>query len=203
MSNVNVSNNSNKIKRIAGIAIFSAIIIVLQVLSAVLGRFTALPFSITLTLIPIVVGSAVYGVRTGAFLGGVFGAVVLVLCIAGMDPGGNILWLANPLLTALLCFVKGIAAGFMAGVCYALFAKKNAYIGVALAAIVSPVVNTGIFCAAMVLFYNNILTEWAGGTSALSFIIFGIAGINFIIEIGSNIVLSPVASRVLNIKSRM
>ena len=203
MSNVKVSNNSDKIKRITGIAIFSAIIIVLQVVSAVLGRFTALPFSITLTLIPIVVGSAVYGVRTGAFLGGVFGAVVLVLCIVGMDPGGNILWLANPLLTALLCFVKGIAAGFMAGVCYAAFAKKNAYIGVALAAVVSPVVNTGIFCVAMVLFYNNILTEWAGGTSALSFIIFGIAGVNFIIELCSNIVLSPVASRILNIKSRM
>jgi len=203
MSNVKISNDSNNVKRIASIAIFSALIIVLQVLSAMLARFTALPFSITLTLIPIVVGSAVYGARTGAFLGGVFGAVVLVLCIAGMDPGGNILWLANPVLTAALCFVKGIAAGFAAGACYALFAKKNAYIGVALAAVVSPVVNTGIFCLAMVLFYNDILTEWAAGTSALSFIIFAIAGVNLIIELGSNIVLSPVASRILNIKAKM
>jgi len=200
MSEMKTTNNT---KRLTGIAILSAIIVVLQVVSAVLARFTPLPFSITLTLIPIIVGAAIYGIRTGAFLGGVFGAIVLILCIVGLDPGGNILWLANPLLTALLCFVKGIAAGFIAGVFYSLFAKKSADIGVILAAIISPVVNTGIFCLAMVLFYNDILTEWAAGTSALSFIIFTIAGINFLIELGSNIVLSPVASRILKIKAKM
>ena len=193
----------NSTKRLTGIAILSALIIVLQVTATLLTRFTPLPVSITLTLIPIVIGAALYGMRTGAFLGGVFGIVVLGLCVSGLDVGGNILFIANPLLTALLCLVKGIAAGFLAGAVYILFAKKNSYVGVILAAVISPIANTGIFCLAMVLFYNDILTEWAGNTPVLSFIIFGIAGVNFLIELGSNIVLSPVAARVLKIKAKM
>jgi len=195
--------NANSTKRLTGIAILSAVIVVLQVAAALLTRFTLLPVSITLTLIPIVVGAAVYGMRAGAFLGGVFGVVVLILCIAGLDVGGNILWVANPLLTALLCIIKGAAAGFLAGAVYVLLVKKNSGIGAILAAVTAPVVNTGIFCLAMVFFYNDILTEWAGGTAVLSFVIFGIAGINFLIELGSNIVLAPIAARILKIKSKM
>jgi len=200
MSNTKISKN---IKRLTGIAVLSAIIVVLQVVSALLARFTLLPFSITLTLIPIVIGAAVYGMRSGAFLGGVFGVVVLILCISGLDVGGNILWNANPLMTAMLCLVKGAAAGFFAGVFYTLLAKINSYLGVAAAAIISPVVNTGIFLAAMVLFYNDILTAWAAGTPILSYMIFGLAGVNFIIEFVSNIVLSPVVARILKIKAKM
>ena len=200
MTNKETSKN---IKRLTGIAVLSAVIVVLQVVSALLARFTPLPFSITLTLIPIVVGSAVYGKRAGAFLGGVFGIITLILCIVGLDIGGNILWTANPLLTALLCLIKGMAAGYFAGVFYALIAKKNSDLGVIAAAIVSPVVNTGIFLLAMFLFYNDILTAWAAGTPILSYMIFGIAGINFMIELVSNLILSPVASRILKIKSKM
>jgi len=53
------------------------------------------------------------------------------------------------------------------------------------------------------LFYNNILTEWAAGTPALSYLIFAVAGINFILELTLNIILSPIASRLLKIKSKM
>ncbi|MCL1859909.1 MAG: ECF transporter S component [Oscillospiraceae bacterium] len=197
MANRKTSTNT---KRLTGIAIFSAIIILLQ-LFATFVKFGQ--FSITLTLIPIVVGSAVYGIGAGAFLGGVFGLIVLVACIFGWDIGGNILWTANPLITALLCFIKGIAAGFLSGVVYNLLAKKNSNLGIIAAAVISPVTNTGIFLAAMILFYNDILTEWAAGTPALSYIIFGLVGINFLIEFISNIVLSPVASRILKIKTKM
>ena len=191
---------SKKTNMLTGLAIFGAIVVFLQ-LFATFVKFG--PFSITLALIPIVVGAAVYGAGAGAFLGGVFGAVTLIACIFGWDAGGYVLWAANPLMTALLCLVKGTAAGFLAGVVYRLVAKKNSDVGVISAAIISPVVNTGIFCIGMVLFYNDILLEWAGGTPVLSFLIFGIAGVNFIIEMAINIVLSPVVSRVLKIKSVM
>ena len=197
MSNTGKSNN---IKKLTGMAIFSAIIIILQ-LFATFVKFG--PFCITLTLIPIVVGSAVYGMGSGAFLGGVFGVVVLAACIFGWDPGGYVLWAANPLLTALLCLSKGAAAGFFAGAVYNLLAKKNSDIGAVAAAVISPVANTGIFCLAMVLFYNDILKEWAGDTPALSFMIFVMVGGNFLIEFISNIVLSPIVSRILKIKSKM
>jgi len=196
----NIITTKNKTKRLTGVAIFSAIIILLQLFAT----FVKLgPFSPTLALIPIVVGAAAYGIWTGAFLGGVFGVLVLIGCIFGWDIGGNILWVAHPLMTALLCLVKGAAAGFLAGAVYVLIAKKSSDIGAILAAVICPVTNTGIFCLAMVLFYNETLLIWAGDTPVLSYMIFGLVGINFILEFSINLVLSPVVARILKIKTKI
>ena len=64
-----------KTKSIAGVGLLTAITIVLQMIGAVI-RFG--PFSITLVLIPIVVGAALYGPLAGAWFGFVFGMVVLL-----------------------------------------------------------------------------------------------------------------------------
>ena len=56
-----------------GIAVLAALVVVLQLLSSVIKIGTV---SITLTLIPIVVGAAFYGPGAGAILGTVFGLVV-------------------------------------------------------------------------------------------------------------------------------
>ena len=83
-------------RRLTTLAIFTALILVLQLVAALLSRFTPLPVSITLTLVPIVVGAAIYGVSAGAYLGGVMGVVVLLFCIIGLDAGGAMLWNAIP-----------------------------------------------------------------------------------------------------------
>ena len=57
-----------------GVALFTAIVVVLQLLG---GGIKFGVFSISLVLVPIVVGAAVYGWKAGAFLGFVFGAAVL------------------------------------------------------------------------------------------------------------------------------
>ena len=61
-------------KKTVGIGLLTAIIIVLQVFSISI-RFGV--FDITLVLTPIIVGAALYGWATGAWLGFVFGMVVL------------------------------------------------------------------------------------------------------------------------------
>ena len=66
-------NSSAKTKRTVGIAIFSAIIVLLQIICTFI-KFG--PFSITLALAPIIIGAAIYGVGAGAFLGGVFMSAV-------------------------------------------------------------------------------------------------------------------------------
>lgn len=96
-----------KTQRMVGLAIFTAIIIVLQLVSTFI-KFG--PFSITLAMIPIVVGAAVYGAGAGAYLGGVFSVVVLICCVTGADPGGAVVWNANPFLCIVVCMAKGIAA---------------------------------------------------------------------------------------------
>ena len=199
-TNTKQTNKITNTKKPTGIAIFSAVIILLQ-LFATFVKFG--PFEITLVLAPIVVGAAVYGAAAGAFLGGVFGAVVLMACIFGWSLSGNVLWMANPPLTALLCIAKGAAAGFLSGAVYNLLASKKSNIGVIAAAITCPVVNTGIFCAAFALFYSDVLKEWAAGTSTLSFIFVSIIGINFVLEFAINVILSPIISRVLIIRKIM
>ena len=67
---------NSKIRRMAGIALLSAIVVVLQSVGSFI-RLGSVPVS--LVLIPIVVGAAMYGPAAGAVLGGVFSIVVLLL----------------------------------------------------------------------------------------------------------------------------
>lgn len=92
-----------------GIAVLAALVVVLQLLSSVIKIGTV---SITLTLIPIVVGAAFYGPGAGAILGTVFGLVVYINSATGADYGGNMVFLANPFLCAVVCIGKGtLSAG--------------------------------------------------------------------------------------------
>ena len=65
---------SNTLK-IAVTGVLTAIVLVLQLTGAAI-RFGT--FSITLTLAPIIVGAALGGIGSGAWLGLVFGAAVLI-----------------------------------------------------------------------------------------------------------------------------
>jgi uncharacterized membrane protein len=182
-------------------AIFTALVVILQVIAYYIKIG---PISVTLVLIPIVVGAAMYGVGAGAFLGGVFGVVVLIGTISGIDPGAYILWSAKPLITALLCIVKGVAAGFLAGLVYSAIAKKRRYLGVIVAAIVCPVVNTGIFSFWRWYCFITIFSSSGGaGTSLIYFTLIGLTGTNFLLELGSNIVLSPAAVRIHQGRQRL
>ena len=82
-------NNSNgKTRRLAGLALFTAIVVVLQLL----GSFIKVgPFAVSLVLIPIVVGAAVYGVSAGAWLGFVFGVVVTIAVVTGATAAGSVI----------------------------------------------------------------------------------------------------------------
>ena len=169
-------NNSNgKTRRLAGLALFTAIVVVLQLL----GSFIKVgPFAVSLVLIPIVVGAAVYGVSAGAWLGFVFGVVVTIAVVTGADQGGYIMFSARPVMTVLVCLIKGTA-------------------GVIVAAAAAPIVNTGLFVLAMVLFYQPQLQAWAGGTAVAAYIVTTLVGVNFLLELGVNLVLSPTITRLI------
>ena len=118
--------NHQKINRMVGIAVLAALVVVLQLLSSVIKIGTV---SITLTLIPIVVGAAFYGPGAGAILGTVFGLVVYINSATGADMGGNLVFLANPFLCAVVCIGKGTLSGWCAGLVYRLVARKDAALG--------------------------------------------------------------------------
>lgn len=175
------------------LGMFAAIVVVLQLLSYTvkIGNF-----SLSLVLIPIVLSGIMFGSGFGAIIGGVFGLVTFIASAAGMDQGGNILFAASPWLTAIICLVKGSAAGAAAGLFKPLSEKKPTA-AVILAAVAVPVVNTGLFILGMSAFFGDILTEWAGGAPIVSYIIVGLTGINFLIELVINMVMSPVIMRLI------
>lgn len=184
----------SKTRRLTELALFTAIVVVLQVIST-LVKFG--PFSITLTLVPIVVGAAIYGPKTGAYLGGVFGLVATVASITGMDPGGALYWNAQPFFTVLVIMVKGILAGLIAGLAYQVL-KKHQTAAAVVAAILCPVVNTGIFLLGTFTLFYDLLLTMAGGTNVIVFALTGLLGWNFIVEFLVSLVLGPVIVRIVN-----
>lgn len=188
-------------RRLTGLAIFTALIIVLQIICTFV-RFG--PFSITLALAPIIIGAAMYGRKAGAYLGFVFGLVVLITGIMGWDGGVVMLMLSqNAIGCVLICLVKGMAAGWAAGIIYELLSKKNDLAAVITAGIVCPIVNTGLFIVGMLVFFMSMLTDWASGEAMLYYIIFGLTGINFVIELAVNMVLASGITRIIHAGKNM
>ena len=180
-------------KTIVGMGLLTAIVIVLQALALNI-RFGM--FSITLVLVPIIVGAALYGWQAGAWLGLVFSVVVL-LTDAGAFLAVNI---PGTIITVL---VKGTLAGLFAGLVYsALIKKTNQMVATVVAGIVAPVVNTGIFVIGCFLFFYETISMWAEGAgfeNGAAYIITGIVGLNFVVELVINLVLSTVIVQIVNI----
>ena len=179
-------------RRLTGMAILTAIVIVLQLLGSFI-RFG--PFSISLVLVPIVIGAALYGAWAGGWLGFVFGAVVLL-------SGDAAAFLAvNPAGAIITCLVKGFLAGLCAGLVYNLIAGKNETIAASAAAIVCPIVNTGVFLIGCVLFFMETISGWGTAMefeNVGTYMIVGLVGLNFLIEMLVNVILSPMIIRLIH-----
>ena len=178
-------------KTIVGVGILTALVVVLQFVSMGLLRFST--FSITLTLIPIVVGAALFGWKWGAWLGTVFGAAVLLTGDAAAFLALNI---PGTIITVL---VKGAAAGRCAGLAYKLVEKKSEIAAVFVASVVAPVVNTGIFIAGCYIFFFDSIAAGAAEANygVLPFILIFYVGTNFFIGLGTNLILNPAAVAII------
>ena len=184
----------NKTKTMVGVGVFTAIVVILQLLGG--GIKVGSLFSITLVLLPIVVGSAVYNWKAGAWLGFVFGVTVLLT-----GDAAAFMAISVPATIAVV-LVKGILCGFAAGLTYKLLCKVQSTVAVVAAAIVCPLINTGIFMLGCYLFFLPDIGKWAmdlGYADASAYILYGLIGVNFLVELGTNIVLSPIIVRLIRI----
>jgi uncharacterized membrane protein len=191
------SNNSVDTKRLTLMAVLTAIVAIL----GYLGGFIKIGglASISLTLIPVVIGSALCGPCAGAWLGFISGVVFFATADAGF-------WLSiNIPGTIIIVLIKGILAGFFAGLAYKLLEKVNRYLAVIVSAIVCPVVNTGIFLVGCFAFFFETIESWGlamGFGNAIEYMFLGLAGGNFIFELITNIVLCPAIIRILNLTKK-
>lgn len=186
-----------KIKRMVSIALLMALVVVMQAISGIIPPVSGFPIS--LVLIPIVLGATLFGPGAGAILGGTFGVIVYINCVTGADPGGAMVFQANPILCFLVVMGKGILAGAASGWVYRLLKGKNPYIAMICAAIVCPVVNTGVFIACMLLFFIEVLQAWAAGADLVGYILSGLILVNFVPELIINLVFSPASMQIVRV----
>ncbi len=192
------TTNSDKILRMVQLAILTAIVVLLQCF----GGLLRLPFMGTagnLVLIPIALGAVLLGRLAGAWLGLVCGVVILLYGVTGADPFTHFLFISNPLVTILICLVKTTLAGYLSALVYRLLEKKNAILALFVAAILVPVVNTGVFVLGgfTILETIRLACGLPEGANVVSFLFFTLAGVNFLFELGITLVLTPAVERIL------
>jgi uncharacterized membrane protein len=187
------SNQLSNTQKMILLAILTAMVVVLQIMAVMLKPMFPV-FTISTVFIPITIGAALCGIYAGAWLGLVFGIAVL---ISGDAAGFLVINAGGTIATVL---VKGVLAGLAAACAYKIFAEKNKTLAAVIAAVVCPIVNTGIFVVGCYLFFLPTITAWgeaAGFANAIMFIFFGMIGINFLVEMALNMFFCPVITRLI------
>ena len=185
----------NKTLYMVTLAILTALVVVLQLWGS------AIPMpgstSLSLVLIPIVIGGLVLGVKAGAFLGFVFGLFVFVWCgVLGYDPFTAFLFANEPVMTALICIVKGTAAGLVPPIVHRALRNRFPFSSVVVASALAPVCNTGIFMIGMAIIMKTLETYLAGAMT-VGYFLGAIILVNFTIEFAFNLILSPALYRIM------
>ena len=191
-----MSTQKMSTQKLALLSLLGALVAILAYLGGFIkiGGFA----SISLTLIPVVVGAALCGPMAGGFLGAVGGAVFFLTA-------DSVFWLGLSIPgTIITVMVKGFLSGYLAGLTYKAFEKMNRYLAVIFSAIVCPVVNTGIFILGCFIFFIDVVNSGAAaeGMSVAGYIIIFFVGFNFVFELLTNIVLSPVILRLIKLRKK-
>ena len=194
---MNTSNNSKMSTRtLTLLALLTALVAILSYM----GGFVKIGSlaSISLTLIPVVLGAALCGPWSGAWLGGVAGVVFFLTPDAAFWFGLSIPG------TIITVMIKGIASGLFAGYVFKLFEARSRYFATMLSAIVCPVINTGIFILGCLVFFMDTVKAGAvaEGISVWWYLLVFFVGLNFVFELITNVVFSPIILRLLNIRNK-
>ena len=166
-------------KKITGLGLMTALVVVLQIIS---NYVQIGPVSINLAIIPVVIGSIIYGPICGLLLGLVDGAIIL------SAPSTAFFLSYNAWATVLLCLLKTGIAGLVSGFMPKLI--KNEKIAVVVSSLIVPILNTGLFICGCLLFFMPLLSESLGIVN-LGGILGVLIGVNFFIEFGVLVLLSP------------
>ena len=151
--------------------------------------------TITLVLPVVVIGSIICGPVVGAWL-------MVLPTIASLSEA-TLFMTYSPVGTLVTLFLKGILAGFMAGLVHKLLCKKWPRGAVVCAAIVAPVVNSGVFVLGCYIFLWDVLVTLAVEAGVgMGMLLFGLAGMNFILELILNLVHCPTIMRIIKIATK-
>ncbi len=191
-------NNTNffTTKNVVYLAILTTLLVVLNLLGTVFKIVT----NINLTLIPIVLGALTLGAKGGFILGIISGLMTFIFGVTGLDPFTNFLFTQHPVLTFLTCTVKITLAGVLGAIVYKTLKDKNKHLATFVASAVVPVVNTLLFILGALLMSDTIsVFSSVEGVSIMYYLIVICAGVNFLIELGINMLVAPAIYTVIHV----
>ena len=182
----------NNTQYLVTLAIFAALIVVLQFWGS--GIKIGIT-SLSLVLIPVVLGGLLLGIKAGAILG-LFFALVTILCGAfGLDAFTLYLLQMHPILTVLTCLVKGTAAGFLPPLIHRLLHHRFPHLSIIVAAACAPLANTSLFMLGMTTMLGTLSAKVG---DVVYFLFFTILVCNFLVELAVNLVAAPAIYRIVH-----
>lgn len=188
---------NSRVRKITGVAVLLALVIIFQTLGNIIMIG---PVNINLSLIPIAIGAIVYGPFAGAVLG--FGSGILVI-FSGST--GELFMSMAPVGTVITCLLKCTIAGLISGLVFRLIAKKNATVGSVIAAILVPIINTGLFAASCFTLMKPALDNYVStnaGVNVMQVVFLTWIGLNFIFEFAVTAILSPTITKIMKLMTR-
>ena len=148
--------------------------------------------NITLVLPVVIIGGAIYGPLVGAWL------TVIPNVLAFGEAGIFMVYSPAGCIATLL--LKGLIAGFVSGLVYKTLSGKHTIGAVAWAAVIAPILNSGIFLLGCYIFiWDQLVIQANEAGIGIGALILGLVGINFIVELILNVVLCPTILRIIQI----
>lgn len=197
---MNTHTKRDSTLKLVQIALFAAIVIVIQLFfaSVKIG-----PVTIAFTLVPIVLAGIFIGPSAGLIVGAVSGLVTFIQVFTSADPFYVFLMANNPIATAVICLTKTALAGWVSGLVFKILRRITNLptLSTVIPAILCPIINTGVFCLGMFVFFTGAFqadaTFGAASADIVYFVFIGLAGINFVFELISTAILTPIISKAL------
>ena len=181
--------------------VITGLLLALEIVFQTLGNYVQFPFlpaNINLTLVTVVLAAVWCGPLSAMILGFFNGIMALlspstIAIFMPINPGG----------TVAVCLLKCTLAGLIASLIYRGFNKINPIVGmtagVILASVAVPVINTGLFSVGALIFFRPFLESGVGEQfpNIGAFLVFGVIGLNFIIELATTVIVSPGAAAIV------
>ena len=175
--------------------VITGLLLALEIIFQIIGNYLQIgPANLNVALVPIVLAGVLCGPISGAVLGFFNGIMAL------LSPSTIAIFMPiDPVGTVMACLLKCTLAGALGGFVFKFFKNKHQLMGLILISLLVPTVNTGIFCIMCLIFFRPFLESGVGNTfpNIGAFLVFGVVGWNFILELLTTAVLSPLIGMIL------
>lgn len=220
--------NSEKIQKLVGTGLLTALVVVIYFLTMGITvgpfniTFALIPIVVGAALYGWIAGGWL-GLVFGAmvlFTGGANaflvinapGTIITVLvkgAASGIVPGLILMafdkhdhHLASVLATSVDPVLDSSKRELAPGLLYGALSKRSRLPATICAAAAAPIANTGIFLLGCLAFFMSTINEWAAGAgieNAGVYMVTAFVGVNFLVELGTNLLLSSVIVRIVDI----